>query len=115
MLSEQISSKFKKTKYTTVKDWKNESKCPLSLELLTSVINRGREPSIPAAITMLYLLGTPPAEIASICKAAGDDVFWRIISPQVLTSAEKELIDKLQKLDEGKRKLIMNMIDQLGV
>lgn len=115
MLSEKISRKFKLTAYTTVKEWKDATACPLSLETLTAVINRGKEPSVPAFITMAYLLGFTPEEIATICKDAGDTIFWRLISPSGVTDEDKDILDRINALDPAKRKLVKDLLKNLGV
>jgi len=115
MLSEKIRDKFQKSTYITVKDFQTTSKCPLSLETLTSVINRGKEPSIPAFIQMAYSLGLTPGEISETCKAAGDNIFWRLIDPSGLTDEDKAMVDKIKSLSPSKRKLVKDLLNTLGV
>lgn len=114
MLSEKIRKKFQASKYAAVKEWKDDTKCPLSLFTLTSVINQAKEPSVPSYIIMAYLLGTAPEEIAEDCKAAGDTVLWRLISPSGMTDEEKDILDRIKTLDAPKKKLVKDLLKGLG-
>jgi hypothetical protein len=114
MLSEKIAGWFRTSKYSTVKDWKDCSNCPLSLETMTSVVNRGKEPSVPAFIQLAYSLGVGQREIADGCKAAGDHIFYKLIEPTNLTDDEQYVIDKLKKLDPDKLKLVKDLLNTLG-
>lgn len=110
-LSDKIKNKFKMSSFQTVKDFQQTSKCPLSLETLTAVINRGKEPSIPAFIQMAYCLGISPDEIAAACKAAGDDIFWRLIQTE-----GDHVLDKIKRMDDiAKKKMIQDLLASLGV
>jgi len=114
MLQEIIARKFRETKYANVKDWWSESKCPLSVEMCTQVIFRGREPSLPAAIQMLFFLQVPAEEIADICRKHGDTVFHRLITPVSLTDEESQVLGHFRALQGDKRQLAMLMLEQLG-
>ena len=114
MLQKIIAEKFRMTRYTNVKEWVLDSKCPLSQEMCTQVILRGREPSLPAAIQMLYCLQVPAEEIADICRKHGDTVFHRLISPVSLTDEENQALGHFRALQGDKRQLAMSMLEQLG-
>lgn len=114
MLQKIIAEKFRMTSYVHVKAWVQESKCPLSEEMCTQVILRGREPSLPAAIQMLYCLQVPAEEIANICRTYGDTVFHRLITPVSLTDEESQVLGHFRALQGDKRKLAMEMLEQLG-
>ena len=115
MLSEKIKKKFHQSKYSNVKEWKDSTKCPLSLFTLTSVINQGKEPSIPTFIIMAYLLDFTPAEISAICKAAGDTVFWKLIAPSNLTDEEKDVLRRIRALNAQQMKLVKDLLSTFGV
>ena len=113
MLHEIIAAKFMLTRYTNVKEWVLDSKCPMSQEMCTQVILRGREPSLPTAIIMLYCLQVPAEEIAEICRKHGDTVFHRLMTPVSLTDEETQALEHFRALDEVKRKLVMRMMREL--
>ena len=113
-MQEIIARKFRETRYQTVKDWWAFSKCPLSEAMCTQVIYKHREPSLPTAITMLYCLQVPAAEIAEICRKHGDTVFHRLMTPVSLTDEENRVLEHFRVLDEVKRKLVMRMMRELA-
>lgn len=114
MLSDKISKKFKISAFSTVKDFQTSTKCPLSLETLTAVVNRGKEPSIPAFIIMAYLLGFTPLEIADACKEAGDTIYWRLISPVFVSEEDKAMLDIIKALPADKKKAVKDLLKTLG-
>jgi hypothetical protein len=117
-LSEKIKMKFKMSSYTGVKEWKDTTKCPLSLFTCTSVINQGKEPSIPSFITMAYLLGFTPGEIAAACKESGDTIFWRLVAPSDVSDASNEdnqMLIRIKALTPDRVKLVKDLLKTLGV
>jgi len=118
MLSEILASAFRKSAYTDVTDWKNSTKCPLATETVSKVIHRGKEPSIPTFIVMAYYLGMTPTEIAMSCKESKEEiycpVFSKLIMPLDLDVDDKNAIGAIKKLSAEKKKLALELIDQLG-
>jgi len=113
-LQEIIARKFRETRYQTVKDWWAFSKCPLSEAMCTQVIYKHREPSLPTAITMLYCLEVPAEEIAEICRKHGDTVFHRLMTPVSLTDEESQVLGHFRALQGDKRRLAMELLQQMG-
>ena len=114
MLHKIIAKKFNMTRYIYVKDWVVESRCPLSEAMCAHVILGGREPALPTAIKMLYCLQVPAEEIADICRKHGDTVFHRLITPVSLTDEESQVLGHFRALKGDKRKLAMEILDQVG-
>ena len=80
MLREILQSAFRRTSYRDIKEWHSTTKCPLSYFTVTSVLNQDKEPAVATFIVIAYLMEVPIKEISDACKAAGDTVFWRILT-----------------------------------
>jgi hypothetical protein len=117
MLSEILAAKFRRSKYSTVKEFWSSSKCKLSEETVSRVIGRGHEPGIPTFIIIAYHLGIPTKYIAAACKEAGDTAFCNLLDPpeSAKRAAEEQVVvDKFARIPEAKKKFVLDLLEQLG-
>lgn len=113
MLAKVLADKFRRTHYHNIKEWQTEHKVELSPETVYKVILRGIEPSVPTFITMAYHLGLTPKEISESCKKAGDDIFWRLISPLDMSSEDLSIVNLIHELKPDQKRLAVNLLKQL--
>ena len=119
-LNEILAAKFRRTKYSTVKEfWMNSGcKAQLSEETVSRVIGpRAHEPGVPTFVVMAYFLGMPAKDIAKACRQAGDVAFANLLDPpEAAKRAEEEqaVLDAFARVPEHKKKFALDLLEQLG-
>jgi hypothetical protein len=114
MLSQILTDAYRRSKFHNVQEWKQETKCQLSTETVSKVLLRGVEPSIPTFITMAWYLEMPAGEIAAACKAAGDNVFCKLIGPSDIAPSDRLIMELAAKIPEDKKNLAIQLLKEMG-
>lgn len=117
MLSQILTEKYKMSSYQNIKEFKVSSKCPVSGQTINQVLGHGQEPSVPTFITIAYYLDMPAHEISAACKAAGDDVFHRLIPSVKMNEIDRlstDIMELIQNLSTEKKQLVLNLIKNIA-
>ncbi|KAB0668979.1 hypothetical protein F6V30_14170 [Oryzomonas sagensis] len=116
-----LQDAFRKMDTSTV-HWHKTSKFPKTMETANAVLYRD---AVVDASTLAYLahcLGLSNAQVVAVLdqyakdapkKAAETAILKKLIAPIDLNRDEQDLIEKIRKLDDAKRKLVAEMVRSL--
>lgn len=104
-----IQDKFRRSRYSNVKEWHQATSCPLSHFTCTRIIMQDAEPGLETALIMLHLLGASNTELIQICKDHGDKVFWKMMSSSDVSAEEMEILEALRK-DPAKGSIVRSIL-----
>ena len=116
-----LQAAFKKLDQSTV-TWFKTARFPLTMETANSILYRD---AVVAASTLAYLshcLGMSNKQTVDILDAYANEVpkkavevavLKKLIAPTELTREEQTLVESLRKLNDAKRKLVIDMVGSL--
>lgn len=117
----QIQDTFKRLDQST-KSWHKMARVPISEETVNAILYRDATVSAAALVYLAHALGISNKDIIDMVdqyakevprKALEVSTLKKLIAPVDLIGAEQNLIARLRTLDEGKRQLVFNMVEEL--
>jgi len=114
MLREKLIAMYQMSKYRNVKDWRDSTKCQISEETVTKILNRGHEPAPYTFMIIAFHFGAPVAEIASAVKDAGAyELAALLTTASELSANEAAMLSGIRDLPADRQQTVAMMIEQL--
>lgn len=117
-----LQEAFRKLDQSTV-TWSKSARFPKTMETANAILYRDVTVDASTLAYMAHCLDIPNTDIITILdqyakevpkKAAEVAVLKKLIAPVDFSSSEVEMINQLRKLDDSKRKLVIEMVKGLS-
>lgn len=108
----------------TTREWLPHSGFPKTAETVNAIIHRDAPADPQTVIFMAFCLGFASTEILDLLglylkerpdKAKEVAIFRKLIAPINISADEQDVITRLRRLTDQKRKLVTDLLDNLGV
>jgi len=114
MLREKLIAMYQMSKYCNVKDWRDSTRCKISEETVTKILNRGHEPAPYTYMIIAYHFNAPVTEIASAVKEAGAyELAALLTTASELSANESAILSAYRDLPADRQQTVSMMIEQL--
>lgn len=109
-----IQEEFRRSKYENVTELKRAFPAnPCSVEVMSAVINRDREPRIDTTLFMLTALGASNNLLREAFEVEGLGFIGKRFEPWDFSAEELAIVEDVRSLPKEKRKLVLDMIRTL--
>jgi len=115
MLREKLIAMYQASKCRNVKDWRDSTKCQISEETVTKILNRGHEPAPYTFMIIAYHFGANVSDIASAVKEAGATELANLLtSGGDLTADETKVLSLYRSYQYEQRKAVAQLMEHMG-
>jgi len=108
-----LRKKWRATGHDKISEFIRDVKSDLTQETWGAVMNRDKRPDLRTLMIMCAEMNCSPEEMQGLLRTRGEAKVALWVAPTTVTSEETKIIEGYRALDGKKKKLVVNLINQL--